>query len=208
MYANIGGWCNLIFSTLVLPQTRAHLCWKRNDAPMKTDDSEASCQVHEYTGREERQTKRYRGLKWVLWMFGVYIFKHYPHCSFVPDSHLASSQDCATCQGLPWATDRALCGWDWILWRISGIWEDKQTATVYFLVCCRTSICLYRSSSLLYLLESWRGQGQQGENQQSEGILSSSQCLCGFYSALFQKGSKIAVSCSCYDVKGRIFKVG
>lgn len=154
-----------------------------------------------------RQTKRYCGLECVLWMFGVYIFKHYPRCSFVPDSHLASSQDCATCQGLPWATDRALCGWDWILWRISGIWEDKQTATVYFLVCCRTSICLYRSSSLLYLLESWRGQGQQGENQKSEGILSSSQCLCGFYSALFQRGAKKLFFCSCYDSKGRIFAV-
>ena len=60
-----------------------------------------------------------------------------PRCPFVADSHLANTQDGTTCQGLPWAPDRALCGRGWILWRISGIYGDKQTAAVYFHVCCR-----------------------------------------------------------------------
>lgn len=57
------------------------------------------------------------------------------------DSHLANTQDGTTCQGLPWAPDRALCGRDWILWWISRIYRDKQTATVYFHVrCCKLNL--------------------------------------------------------------------
>lgn len=165
-----------------------------NDAAIKTDDSKASCQVYKHTGRERKIQGERCVVSYVCFGCLEYILKCYPHCFFVPDSHLASSQDCTTCQGLPWATDRALCGWDWILWRISGICEDKQTATVYFHVCCRNSICLYCSSSLLYLHESWRGQGQQGEKQQREVILGSSQCLRRFYSG-FSRG------CSCWVFK-------
>lgn len=68
---------------------------------MKTDEGERRAEQEVETSEEIDAFRQS--------VFGVYIFKRYPHCSFecqtvtLPGLRTA----CATCQGLPWATDRA-----------------------------------------------------------------------------------------------------
>ncbi|TNN87830.1 hypothetical protein EYF80_001794 [Liparis tanakae] len=55
-------------------------------------------------------------------------------CGSGRGSHLANTQGGPTCQGLPWAPDRALkpsSDQGWILWRFTWIYGDQQTAAVY-----------------------------------------------------------------------------
>lgn len=79
--------------------------------------------------------------------------------------------------GLPWAPDRVLCGWDWILWWISGIYGDKQTATVYFHACCRKLNLV--ALLLISILPAWILTRTGGVGRKdTEGDISSSTRMC------------------------------
>lgn len=101
-------------------------------------------------------------------------------------------------RGSPWAPDRALCGRDWILRRISGIYRDKQSATVYFHVCGKKQQkkktqfgCT--APHLLYTCLNPDGdrEGQLGERKrQKPGVSTSAQQREWFYSALSRRRKK------------------
>lgn len=138
-----------------------------NDAAIKTHDSTASCRCL-YTQRDrDGERGRERERRFSIQALDVWSYIFSGNISTVPlwqTVTLPALRTAPPVRGSPWAPDRALCGRDWILRRISGIYRDKQSATVYFHVCGKkkqqkNSIWLYSSSSPVYLLESWRGQG-------------------------------------------------